>query len=159
MNKITRIDAAGGGASYTGDAQGALDTVYAISGGIISGTLNNYSFTANNITKLQLGDMTINDVDGGITKDRAGYPNYNWSLNRERLIIGPTLSNGYWEGYNRVYLNRSGLSAMSGFSTDPKLIWKAILDTDIAGTNNTITSINGSALAAGYTPTYHGIEI
>jgi len=134
--------------TLTGDAQGAVDTVYNISGSIISGTRSNKNFTATNVDNIKINSITIGK-NNTITADRAGLPWDNWSIGNNFVHLGPEFMPDYWQQYQRVYLDKTGLSSMSGTSPDKKLIWKAILNTDIEGNNNTITAINGSALAAG----------
>ena len=138
------------GETLTGDAQGAVDTVYSTSGNIITGTKSDYNFTARNVTKVTFGNFTI---DGGIGKyieyDRPGYPTDRWFISNNGFHLGPEFANGYWENYARVWLERTGLSSMSGTKSDKKLIWRALLDNDVEGANNTITAIAGSALVGG----------
>ena len=146
-NKVTRIDVtAQGGVTLTGDAQGAVDLVYSTSGNIITGTKRDYDFTAGNVTGLTLGNVTFNGADNSIIADRPGMPNKNWYISYGGFHLGPDFKDGYWEQYARVYLERTGLSSMSGSSSDKKLIWRALLDTDVEGANNTITAIAGSAI-------------
>ena len=140
------------GETLTGDAQGAVDTVYSTSGNIITGTKSDYNFTARNVTKVTFGNFTI---DGGAGKyikyDRTGYPTDRWFISNDCFHLGPEFADGYWENYARVWLERTGLSSMSGTRSDKKLIWRALLDNDVEGANNTITAIAGSALVGGVT--------
>ena len=151
-NKVTRIDVtAQGGVTLTGDAQGAVDLVYSTSGNIITGTKRDYDFTAGNVTGLTLGHVTFNGADNSIIADKPGFPNKSWYINYGGFYLGPDFKDGYLEQYARVYLERTGLSSMSGSKSDKKLIWRALLDTDVEGANNTITAIAGSAIAGGVT--------
>ena len=139
--------------SLTGDAQGAVDTVYNISGSIISGTRSDKNFTATNVNNITINNTTIGN--NAIINDQAGVPERNWSIGYDYaslgnyVLLGPNFGHNYWQQYQRVYLDKTGLSSMSGTSNDKKLIWKAILNTDIEGNNNTITAINGSAIPVG----------
>jgi hypothetical protein len=99
------------------------------------------------------GYITINGVWDYIKAERPGYPYDNWLLNPSVLRLGPEFQNSYLGEYERVQLDKKGLSALSGFKTAPDVIWRAILNTDLEGYNNTISSINGSALAGGSTYT------
>lgn len=139
------------GETLTGDAQGAVDTVYSTSGNIITGTKSDYNFTANNVNKLTLGNFTIDGLWSYIKYDRPGYPNYSWLISNQGFYLGPEFADGYWGNYKRVWLERTGLSSISGTKSDKKLIWRALLDNDVEGANNTITAIAGSALAGGVT--------
>ena len=139
----------GGGGTLTGDAQGAVDLVYSTSGNIITGTKSNYDFTAGNVKKLTLGNLTFNGSSNYIKYDRAGFPSDTWYLGLQGYHLGPEFADGQWEQYKRVLLDRTGLSSMSGSKSDKKLIWRALLDTDVEGANNTITAIAGSALVGG----------
>jgi hypothetical protein len=139
---------ANAGGTLTGDAQGAVDTVYNISGSIISGTRSNKNFTATNVDNIKINNTTIGK-NNTITTDHAGLPWDNWSIGKDFVHLGPEFMPDFWQQYQRVYLDKTGLSSMSGTILDKKLIWKAILNTDIEGINNTITAINGSALAVG----------
>ena len=150
VNKITRISVTSqGGVTLTGDAQGAVDLVYSTSGNIITGTKRDYDFTAGNVTGLTLGHITFDGADNSIIADKPGFPNKSWYINGGVFHLGPEFKDGYWEQYARVYLERTGLSSMSGSRSDKKLIWRALLDTDVEGANNTITAIAGSALGGG----------
>ena len=134
------------GETLTGDAQGAVDTVYSTSGNIITGTKSDYDFTARNVTNVTFGNFTINGIRSYIKYDRPGYPTDSWLISKHGFYLGPEFAADYWENYARVWLERTGLSSMSGTKSDKKLIWRALLDNDVEGANNTITAIAGSAL-------------
>lgn len=140
-----------GGGTLTGDAQGAVDLVYSTSGNIITGTKSDYNFTAKNVNKVTFGNFTIDGVMDYIENDSPGHPSYNWAIGKFGFHLGPEFANGYWEPYARVWLERTGLSSMSGSNSDKKLIWRALLDKDVEGANNTITAIAGSAIGGGVT--------
>ena len=151
-NKVTRIDVtAQGGVTLTGDAQGAVDIVYSTSGNIITGTKSDYDFTARNVTGLTLGNITFNGAFNYINAERIEKPTSTWCIGDFGFHLGPEFADGYNEPYSRVFLERTGLSSMSGSRSDKKLIWRALLDTDVEGANNTITAIAGSALGGGVT--------
>ena len=139
------------GETLTGDAQGAVDTVYSTSGNIITGTKSDRNFTARNVTKVTFGNFTIDGLSNYIEYDRPGYPTYSWFISNNGFHLGPEFAKDYWENYARVWLERTGLSSMSGTKSDKKLIWRALLDNDVEGANNTITAIAGSALVGGVT--------
>ena len=138
-----------GGGTLTGDAQGAVDLVYSTSGNIITGTKNGYDFTARNVTGLTLGHFTFVGVNNTIIANQPEKPQNSWFIGPWGYHLGPNFGDGYHEQYARVYLERTGLSSMSGSKSNPKLIWRALLDTDVEGANNTITAIAGSAIAGG----------
>ena len=139
------------GETLTGDAQGAVDTVYSTSGNIITGTKSDHNFTARNVNKVTFGNFTIDGLRNYIEYDRPGYPTYSWFISNTGFHLGPEFAKDYWENYARVWLERTGLSSMSGTKSDKKLIWRALLDNDVEGANNTITAIAGSALVGGVT--------
>ena len=128
------------GETLTGDAQGAVDIVYSTSGNIITGTKSEHNFTARNVNKVTFGNFTIDGLRKYIEYDCPGYPTDRWLINNQGFYLGPEFADGYWEKYARVWLERTGLSSMSGTKSDKKLIWRALLDTDVEGTNNTITA-------------------
>ena len=147
---ITAINGSAiGGGTLTGDAQGAVDLVYSTSGNIITGTKRDYDFTAGNITGLTLGHITFNGAFQHIISEKPEMPYRSWYIGEGGFHLGPDFADGYNEQYARVYLERTGLSSMSGSRSDKKLIWRALLDTDVEGANNTITAIAGSALGGG----------
>lgn len=138
-----------GGGTLTGDAQGAVDIVYSTSGNIITGTKSDYNFTAKNVNKVTFGHVTFDGVNKTILVNQPEKPQERWFIGPWGYHLGPDFADGYSEQYVRVWLERTGLSSMSGSKSDKKLIWRALLDNDVEGANNTITAIAGSALAGG----------
>lgn len=169
-NKISAISghelAGGGGTTYTGDAQGALDEVYANSGKWISTTNNDASalFYSNLVTDGNqtfygpiLSAKATNNYYTNLFEIRAGRftiaseNNYNYVSAYFSPECISSYGNGNWTGGNwDWHLDYRGLGGTFSDNYSNKATWSALRNVDLGlTTGGVVSSISGHGLTIG----------
>lgn len=163
------LGAGGGGTTYTGDAQGALDKVYSNSGNWIS-TINNDASALFFAKKVVQGNSTLYgpvlSANANAWNDNS---NYKFQIIANRLAFGfddpyshtsayytPTAissratSNGMDAGNWDWHLDYRGLGGKFSDNNENTATWSALRNIDIGlTTGGTISSISGHELTIG----------